>query len=149
MGRSRPEQEGAKESTVWAIVAALVIGLLCVGGLWLLRSDVVATEIVSRHPSPDKAVDAVLLRKNGGATTSFAYHVILVAAGDDGESGESVLVVDSVEEPEKLAISWADHEHLRVVVPSAQVFRRKTVAEVGTKTIHVEFAEVKPTDGKP
>ena len=53
---------------------ALILAAACGFGNW-------SWDEVDRVQAPDGSADAVLIETNGGATTSFGYHVYIVAPG--------------------------------------------------------------------
>jgi hypothetical protein len=58
----------------------------CAMLLALLSSCEWSWDEVARAPSPSGRVDAVLVERNGGATTSFGYEVFLVPGGGSAPS---------------------------------------------------------------
>ena len=57
-------------------VVALTVAITCMGCSLLVSRDE-----VSRVPSPNSRLDAVLFETNGGATTSFGYEVVVCKRG--------------------------------------------------------------------
>lgn len=62
-------------------------GLVIVLGLALASCSPVKEE-VERVPSPDGAIDAVVIRVNAGATVSFYYDIYVVPAGSTAQGRE-------------------------------------------------------------
>lgn len=76
-------------------------------------------EEVDRRPSPDSMVDAVVVRADAGATTSFVHKIYIVAPGDSApESGRAALVADKVH---GLELTWVGPKHLRIAYEQAQI----------------------------
>jgi len=58
--------------------------------LSVLAAACASHDEVARSASPDRAVDAVVVEGNGGATTSFWYDVYITMPGADYASGQFV-----------------------------------------------------------
>jgi hypothetical protein len=61
---------------------AAILSASCIGG-W-------SEDEVARIACPSGGIDAVLTESNGGATTSFGYHIYLVATGRSYKKGTKV-----------------------------------------------------------
>lgn len=77
-------------------------------------------EEIQRLRSPDGKVDAVLVRCNGGATTSYSYRLSLVPPGGKNEDGDETLLADHVS---NLELSWAKPKFLEIHYQQARIFR--------------------------
>jgi hypothetical protein len=75
-----------------------------------------------RYPSPGRRVDAVVVRGNAGATTSFSYSVHIVPAGKQPDEYTEVLRADHVN-PKELKIQWNGERTLMLDVGNGRVFQ--------------------------
>ena len=85
-------------------------------------SEVSSTEYY-RVKSPDGEVDAVLMKNNGGATTSFSYTLFLLPKGTRSKKlslDYSQLIADKAED---LKITWIENKILQINCKSARIFR--------------------------
>jgi hypothetical protein len=101
-----------------ANLVAIVIFLLAVAGC----SGSGDTEELLRLPSPDGAFDAVLIRNNGGATTSFVYKVYLIEHGAAPEEGDLTLMTDKSDMP---TMAWKDAEKFEIRCNDARIWEFK------------------------
>lgn len=103
---------------------------------------------VARYPSPDKLVDAVLYRSNGGATTSFVYELFVARKGEAPDSDDPVLVFNHAEgfrirwQEDKLLL--AEFEHAKILDFrnfwwSRDVQEFRYVVEIGIRPTHAGF----------
>jgi len=70
--------------------------------------------------SYDNLVEAVLMKKSCGATTSDSYHLFLHSVGDKIDMDAPVFVADKVQ---SLNISWVDADQLLISYESARIFQ--------------------------
>lgn len=105
----------------WVAVLIWLAGL----ALWLLATIAgggsVSEEEINRVTSPDGAVDAMVLERNGGATVDYAYDVHLVPAGATVEEGADPAARlygltrgTASPGPYGLAVRWEDNEQVSV-----------------------------------
>lgn len=80
--------------------------------------DSCSSEEVTRTTSPDKIVDAVLIKNNCGATTSYSYRVFIIPAGNE-PNNNSIFLADKVED---LKISWKSLKNLSITYSKARIF---------------------------
>ena len=76
-----------------------------------------------RVKSPDGEVDAVLMKSDGGATTSFSYSLFLLPKGTSSKKlslDDSRLIADRAE---SLKITWIKSFKLTAKVPEFFVFQ--------------------------
>ena len=76
-----------------------------------------------RVKSPDGEVDAVLMKSDGGATTSFSYSLFLLPKGTSRKKlslDYSQLIADRAE---SLKITWIENKILQIDCKSARIFR--------------------------
>jgi hypothetical protein len=75
---------------------------------------------VQRIGSRDGRVEAVLITRDAGATTSAASHLFIVPKGGKvGKDDKAVFIADNVE---GLRIQWAGDRHLTVEYQKARIF---------------------------
>jgi hypothetical protein len=80
-----------------------------------------AFEELERHTSPDGRVDAVLVRSNGGATTSFGYSVHIVPTSTVVDQGTGL--VFACDHQEGLSVSWIRPKLLLLEYQQARIFQ--------------------------
>jgi hypothetical protein len=84
-------------------------------------------EEIGRVKSPDGVVDAVLVRGNGGATTSFTYSVFLVPAGTSFNETAPVFEPDFAkflaDHQVGLELVWRRPKFLEIRFAKARIFR--------------------------
>ena len=79
----------------------------------------VDVEEVYRVTSPDGVVDAVMLRKNDGATVPYLYEVHIVPKGEKIEEDFQNFVADHVSD---LEIAWQAPKLLKISYAEARIF---------------------------
>jgi hypothetical protein len=96
-------------------------------------------KILDRVPSSDSRFEAVLLTKDGGATTSTACHVAVVRRSDTpGDSG-TVFIADGFEEATKPTMRWSGRT-LIVNAPSGlRFFRNRPAIRVEDALITIRY----------
>ena len=78
-------------------------------------------EEISRIPSPDGRVDAILVRASGGgATVGFTFNVFIVPRGRSPVQGEERFVADH---PKDLKVRWRAPRKLEIVYDEARIFQ--------------------------
>lgn len=78
-------------------------------------------EEISRVPSPDARVDAVLVRTaGGGATVGYGYNIFIVPRGQSPGRGEERLVADHLK---NLTLLWQGPRQLEIRYDEARIFR--------------------------
>lgn len=84
-------------------------------------------EEIGRVKSPDGMVDAVLVRSNGGATTSFGYSVFLVPAGTRFDERAQVFQPDYAlfvaDHQVDLELVWKEPKFLEIRHVKARIFQ--------------------------
>ena len=80
----------------------------------------VEDEVIDRVVSPDGVVDAVLVRRNLGATTSYVYRVHIVPTGAEPEEGLERFIADHVS---GLEIKWQQPQLLTISYGEARIFK--------------------------
>jgi hypothetical protein len=76
-----------------------------------------------RVKSPDAEVDAVLMKSDGGATTSVSYNLFILPKGASSRElplEHSRLIADNAE---GLRITWIENKVLKIDCKSARIFR--------------------------
>jgi hypothetical protein len=93
-------------------------------------SGCVSANEVSRASTPDGYVDAVLIERNGGATTAFDYRVYLAAANGSASSGVLVAALYGAARSDSaygVRLRWSSADTLRIEYLDA-----KDTSHVGT-----------------
>lgn len=86
---------------------------------------------ISRVPSQERGIDAVLVRTNGGATTGFVFEVFVVPGeGDWNQSDSAVLAFDRTDQ---LEIRWEDEQRLSSVLRGGRVLHFRSSKHVSTE----------------
>jgi hypothetical protein len=115
--------------------------LLLASALALLISCVSRNE-VSRVPSPNGALDAVLIQSNNAANTAFAYDVYVVKRGATLGRSPAVMVLDGAlrgNDAYGVSLRWIDSSDLAVEYLAA----RKVTLTSGS--VHVEDTDIRIT----
>lgn len=110
----------------WVLGAVTVVGLLVAVGIFLLMRALagdVSEDEVTRVSSPDGRLEAVLVERNGGATTSFAYEVHVIPAGGSVGEREAVFLYGAIRNPSAYGanLRWLSLDHLRVEYLEAKI----------------------------
>ena len=75
---------------------------------------------IQRLPSPDGKVDAVIIKRNCGATTSFAYLLFIVPSGDKISGSTSpIFEADHLKNED---LFWKEPKFLNIVYEQARIF---------------------------
>ncbi len=119
--------------------ALMGLALFVLLPVFLLRSCVSNVE-VARVPSPDGAVEAVLIERNGGATTSFGYTVRLEEPGWFGASEEVASLYGAHRSPCAYGVNlhWAALGRLLIEYQDARYPEAHT-AQIAGRSIEVEL----------
>jgi hypothetical protein len=120
------------------IVAGALL-FLGIGAYLALESAFPVYEtVVSEVSDATSNWEGVIVKRDAGATVSTSYSVRIRRAGSS-EHGSEVLLIDSVESPENLAVSWVRGD-LRVAIPSKhQVFKKLDSTNIGTVEVKVTY----------
>ncbi|MEK8018109.1 MAG: hypothetical protein VSS75_014640 [Candidatus Parabeggiatoa sp.] len=81
--------------------------------------DAVAREEMARISSPDFRVDAILIRANAGATTSFVFEVYIVQSGDVPTEDDLLFRGDKME---GLKLRWVQSKLLTIQYEQGRIF---------------------------
>ena len=81
--------------------------------------DIVSREEVARIKSEDSVVEAILVRANAGATTSYVYSLYIVPAGEKKNKGNELFRADKVE---GLDINWKENKYLEIKFKKGRIF---------------------------
>lgn len=80
----------------------------------------IATRLMERIRSPDGVVEALVVQRNGGATTSLVEEVFVVPTGANVPAGNlDVFRADRVSE---LVVHWMGVRHLVIAYQHARIF---------------------------
>ncbi len=80
---------------------------------------VVGRDEITRISSPDFIVDAVLIRTNAGATTSFGFEIYIVRTGDIPTEADLLFRGDKME---GLKLRWVQSKLLTIQYEQGQIF---------------------------
>lgn len=117
----------------FAIITVLSLFLTC-----LLHDFEAKETILSRKTDSRKRWEAVLIKREAGATVGFSYAVRVRRNGSD-EQGYEVLLIDRVDDPSRLTISWQG-ETLLITLPAVyQGFSQLLSAVVGETVLDVRY----------
>jgi len=103
-------------------ITILIIILCIISGTVLLLNyykKSISIEI-NRITSPDNKVDVVLVKENGGATTSDIYKIYITPINIDFKSGHELFIVDHVK---NLDIKWIQNKMLQISYDEARIFK--------------------------
>lgn len=97
--------------------------------------------------SPDRAIDAVLVRGNGGATTPFSYAVYIVPSGLEfdpkaGQFDHDRAVFGAVH-PEGLELTWRDAAFLEIRYTKAMIVDYKNLSRIENPGRDMALAEIR------
>lgn len=73
-----------------------------------------------RAASPDKVVDAVISRKNCGATTSYSYQIYIEKIGEKHNDSDAIFIADKVD---GIAVKWNAPKELTITYKKARIFK--------------------------
>ena len=111
--------------------------LVAWGGISCLLGGMVEFKEMARSTSPDGAFDAVYVRSNGGATTSFGCHVPVVPHGGGADRNRTVFIADKCHEG--VEMTWKG-QTLNVGFPgSARVFRKDPAIVIDGARIEITY----------
>lgn len=97
----------------------IAIAFIILSGCEMLSNILCEKKELSRHISPDKKVEAVVIRINcGGATTSFSYHISIVPLGKKPTRSDTVF---SAEKLEGESIHWIKPKVLEIIYKKARI----------------------------
>lgn len=117
------------------VVLSLLVAMVALGayGLYMLGDSMCGNDIIAESLSPDKALKAVVFRRDCGATTDFSTQVSILAIEEqlENESG-NVFTADADHGAAPMyekggpvvTVQWIERDKLTVFrSPSARVFR--------------------------
>ncbi len=74
---------------------------------------------ILRVKSPDSLVDAVLVRTNAGATTSYGYMLYIIPSGKEPKMGNEVLKADNLV---NVTLNWKQSRFLEIRYEKGRIF---------------------------
>lgn len=102
------------------LVVTVIILLICFRFLYTVATSIsVSREEIVRVTSPDSVVDAVLVRTDGGATTSFGFHLYIVPVGGEPQVGHELFTADHMVGQK---IEWKRPKSLEIQYEEARIF---------------------------
>lgn len=87
--------------------------------LLLLGCGDCANELIVRLPSPDKYVDALVTKKDCGATADYSYRIFIVPHDATIPSKDYVFLSDKTE---GIEVEWEDSKQLTITYLKARIF---------------------------
>jgi len=87
--------------------------------IFIVSCDSVSRTEVMRIKSPDAITDAVLIKVDAGATTSYAYEVYIVPVGGHSTQGNEIFKADKIN---GLEIKWIQSKHLEIKYEDGRIF---------------------------
>lgn len=105
-------------------------------------SDLCSLDQVKSEVSRDGKINAVVMIKDCGATTSAAYYIFLSAVDDYFDKENPVFLADRVED---LSITWIKNYELLITYSSARIFQFKNFyysAKTGSRGKNVSIFEI-------
>ncbi len=93
--------------------------ILLISFTFISCKELCSLEEVERVTSPDNKVDAVIIKKNYGATASFIYDIYIVPKGKKVDLGKPEFRADHVE---KLSLNWSQNKLLQIKYKNARIF---------------------------
>lgn len=109
------------------------------------KDPLCSNQEVARQSSPDEIVDAMVLKTDCGATTSYSYRVFITPRGESPISDE-IFLADKVE---NLNIFWISPKSLLITYTGARIFTFKNFwqsKEINNSQYVVSITEQKRTD---
>lgn len=95
------------------------LSLIIAISLLMCGCDIVSREEITRIKSTDSMVEAILVRANAGATTSYVYSLYIVPTGEKKIKGNELFRADKVE---GLDISWKENRYLEIKFKKGRIF---------------------------
>lgn len=96
----------------YLLLVATSLFFVCCGGS-------VEREEIVRKKSPDSIVDAVLVRTDAGATTSYGYMLYIVPSGKKPKVGNELLKADSLV---NFTLNWTRPRFLEIRYEKGRIF---------------------------
>jgi len=85
----------------------------------IMGCSVCDNEEIFRETSADKVVDAVVIKANCGATTSYVYKVAIVPFGEEVLDNYVFLA----DKPNWLEVHWVENKQLSITYNEARIFQ--------------------------
>lgn len=96
-----------------------VLLIIFVVVMLVVSCDTVSRTEVTRIKSPDSIADAVLIKVNAGATTSYAYEVYIIPTGGQPTQGNEIFKADKIN---GLEIQWIQSKYLEIKYDDGRIF---------------------------
>ena len=114
----------------------------------LFLAWIVDREEIERVRAPDSSTDAVVVRSNPGAMSSFQYQIYIVPADGEPEEGDEIIYAENVR---GLEINWRESRLLEIHYEQALISRFTNIWVEKGKTLQpqywVEIRLVPPKEG--
>lgn len=118
------------------LLVVLVLAALIGTNTLRLTSSLCSEVEANRIQSPSKIVDAVVVEKDCGATTSLAKYLSIVPSGKSSPSSGPVAILDRNDD---LSVRWIDTACLLVTYNAARIHDFSNHAYVRTENNLLEF----------
>ncbi len=113
-----------KKTTIAIWIIILIFSLAVIAIVYgLTKIFVISEKIIDRCPSPDGKVEAILVVRDGGATTSWVYNVYIVPKGGK-YSGED-LIFSAEDDFQNVHINWSKNKLLGITYDKAEIAQFK------------------------
>lgn len=102
---------------VLVILVLIIVVVLVIYQLTKLFS--ITEKEINRFISPDGKVETILIEKDGGATTSFAYNIYIVPKDGKYQKGKEIFIADNIQ---NIRIEWIKDKLLQISFDKARIF---------------------------
>lgn len=118
----------------------LVLLLLAIGSICYVLLTFCDDEQLSSVESSDQSLELIIIRRNCGATTGYAYRVQISEMGMLGAT-EVVLRIGNVQNPESLVTMWSN-DNVQITLPQmCRIYMKVTEVSIDGKLIRIEYNE--------
>lgn len=119
------------------LVSVVLLVLVFVFAIILLvRRYMVVHEEIGRTTSPHSAVDAVTIRTDYGATSSFLYNIYVVPVNAKPEKGHEIFSADRLD---GLEVVWREPKLLEIRYDEARIFHFSNFARTGSYVVEIRL----------
>ena len=99
--------------------SVIIVLLFCVCFNFISCTKFCSLEEVKRLTSHDNKIDAVIIKKNYGATSSYVYDLYVVPKGKNVDSKDAKFTADHIKE---LELIWLQDRLLQITYKKARIF---------------------------
>lgn len=123
---------------ILCVLAFCLLAFCALVYLWVVTDDVKEKVLVSRE-HPTVPLEAILVERTAGATVSTSYSVRIRTPGSGG-SGSEILLIDNVDYPERIELSWSGKTLLLALPKTRQILRQERTATIGMQEVTIEYS---------